>query len=64
MAETINKDEYIKRLKEYINGEMAKLQADGSRKDLKFWIKFNQDKEVEFKDYLDSQGITVVPVAE
>jgi hypothetical protein len=56
----ITQDEYVKRLKEFINTKMAALQADGTRHDLKFWVKFNQDKEIEFKEYLATEGITVV----
>lgn len=56
----ITQEEYIKRLKEYINAQMAFLQADGIKRNLSFWVKFNQDKEVEFKEYLASQSITVV----
>jgi hypothetical protein len=56
----ITKDEYVKRLKEFINTQMANVQADGTRHDLRFWVKFNQDKEVEFKNYLQTEGITVV----
>lgn len=56
---TITKDEYVSQLREFINTEMAKLQRDGVRGDLKFWIKFNQDKEAEFKIKLKAEGTTV-----
>lgn len=48
----ITKEEYLKRLKEFINTQMANIQAGRSRNDLKFWVKFNQDKEVEFRHIL------------
>jgi hypothetical protein len=55
----MTKEEYLAALKAFINEEMAKLQRDGQRGDLKFWIKFNQDKEAEFKAQLEAQGIVV-----
>lgn len=55
----MTKDEYIKALKDYINQQMALIQNSGVRHDLKFWVKFNQDKEAEFKAQLDAQGIVV-----
>ena len=55
----MTKDEYLAALKAYINEQMALIQGDGVRHDLKFWVKFNQEKEAEFKTQLESQGIVV-----
>jgi hypothetical protein len=55
----MTKEEYLEALKAYINEQMALLQRDGQRGDLKFWVKFNQDKEAEFKAQLATQGIVV-----
>ena len=55
----MTKEEYLTNLKNYINEQMAKLQRDGQRGDLKFWVQFNRDKEAEYKAILKSQGIVV-----
>lgn len=55
----MTREEYIEGLRKYINEQMAVIQNDGTRKDLKFWVKFNQDKEVEYKAQLESKGIVV-----
>lgn len=55
----MTKDEYLENLKNYINEQMNTIQNDGTRHSLSFWVKFNQDKEVEYKAILESQGVVV-----
>lgn len=55
----MTKDEYLAALKAFINEQMALLQRDGQRGDLKFWVNFNKEKEAEFKAQLAAQGIVV-----
>ena len=55
----MTKEEYLAALKAYINDQMAIIQNGGIRHDLKFWVKFNKDKEAEFKAQLEAQGIVV-----
>ena len=55
----MTKEEYLTALKAYINEQMTSIQNGGIRHDLKFWVKFNQDKETEFKAQLAAQGIVV-----
>jgi hypothetical protein len=55
----MTKEEYIKGLKAYINEQMTIIQNGGVRHPLSFWVKFNKDKEVEYKAILESQGIVV-----
>ena len=55
----MTKEEYLTNLKNFINEQMKLIQSDGTRKDLKFWVQFNKDKEAEYKSILESQGIVV-----
>jgi hypothetical protein len=55
----MTKEEYLENLKSFINDQMKLIQSDGTRKDLKFWVQFNKDKEAEYKALLQSQGIVV-----
>lgn len=55
---SITKKEYIKQLKDYINEEMRKLEHDGEP--ISFWIKFNQDKKVEFDAQLAANNVTIM----
>ena len=55
----MTKDEYLVELKNYINKKMVEVQSDGTRHGLSFWVKFNQQKEAEFKTQLEAQGIVV-----
>ena len=57
----MTRQEYLNDLKAYINEAMANLPNDGIKRDLKFWVNFNKEKEVEFQTKLNEQGITVVP---
>jgi len=58
MAETITKEEYMKRLKSFISEEMLKLPADG-RKSTTFWLNFNKEKQAEFDAQLEANSIIV-----
>jgi|LakMenEpi03Aug12_release.lakeMendotaPanAssembly.Ray.scaffolds.fasta_scaffold157437_5 hypothetical protein len=55
----MTKEEYLEGLKAYINEQMATIQNGGVRHPLSFWVKFNKDKEAEYKAMLQSQGIVV-----
>lgn len=57
----MTRQEYLNDLKAYINKAMTNLPNDGTKRDLKFWVNFNKEKEVEFQTKLNEQGITVVP---
>ena len=54
---TITKDEYSVRLADYIRSQMADVTE--GKKDLKFWVGFNQAKKVEFDEILANEGTTV-----